>query len=525
MKRSEVRGSITVFLSLTSILFLALICMVVESARVQGARAQTANIIGMGNFSVLGEFEKELLERYEIFALDGAYGSGSFQVSKVENRLEEFLSYNTSPKKDFLSGLCFDPWNLELLETEVNQYALLTDQKGEPFYQQAVSYMKENLEYFALDQLMEYVTKAEDMKDYQKQYKISQQENDSRLEKLEVQKQEKIEEILSEQKEEENGADTGAITNASSGEGNSQLDELMEAESLKNPLDEIKKLKKKSILDIVTWEKEVSNKKLSLKGLPSKSSLKNGSINLEKKNSGIMANVLFREYLMIHFPSYVDAEQGNGLDYQMEYLLGGKKSDKENLKYVVNRLLLLREGMNYLYCLGSAQISSQANSLAASLTGFLGIPALTAATGQAIMLAWAYGESLLDIRILLDGGKVPLIKDAESWSLSLENLCRITELLQKGADDLGEGMDYEEYLRILLHMSTLNNQKMRALDLIQGEMQNSSGMEQFQVQNCIVGVKSSARWNCKTVFLRVPSAVMGLGGGSTVFAQEGSIAY
>lgn len=523
MKRSEVRGSITVFLSLTSILFLALICMVVESARVQGARAQTANIIGMGNFSVLGEFEKELLERYEIFALDGAYGSGNFQVSKVENRLEKFLSDNTSPKKDFLSGLCFDPWNLELLETEVNQYALLTDQKGEPFYQQAVAYMKENLEYFALDHLMEYVTKSEDMEDYQKQYKISQQENDSRLEKLESQKQEKIEEILSEKEEDANG--TGAIISASSGSGSSELAELMEAESLKNPLDEIKKLKKKSILDIVTWGKEVSDKKISLKGMPSKSSLKGGSMNLEKKNSGITANVLFREYLMIHFPSYVDVEKGNGLDYQMEYLLGGKKSDKENLKYVVNRLLLLREGMNYLYCLGSAQISAQANSLAASLTGFLGMPALTAATGQAIMLAWAYGESLLDVRILLDGGKVPLIKDAKSWSLSLENLCRITELLQKGASDSGEGMDYEEYLRILLHMGTLNNQKMRALDLIQGEIQNSSGMEQFKVQNCIVGVKSSARWNCKTVFLRVPSVIMGLSGSSTVFKQEGSIAY
>lgn len=66
MCREKEKGAITVFLSLTCILFLALICSVVESARVQGARAQTANITGMGNFSVLGEFEKALLDQYEI---------------------------------------------------------------------------------------------------------------------------------------------------------------------------------------------------------------------------------------------------------------------------------------------------------------------------------------------------------------------------------------------------------------------------------------------------------------------------
>ena len=66
MYRDGQKGSITVFLSLTCILFLALICTVIESARVQGAKAQTANILGMGNVSLLGEFEKELLERYEV---------------------------------------------------------------------------------------------------------------------------------------------------------------------------------------------------------------------------------------------------------------------------------------------------------------------------------------------------------------------------------------------------------------------------------------------------------------------------
>ena len=55
-------GSITVFLSLLCVLFFSLICTAVESARVQGARTQTANIAGMATFSILGEFEKPLLD-------------------------------------------------------------------------------------------------------------------------------------------------------------------------------------------------------------------------------------------------------------------------------------------------------------------------------------------------------------------------------------------------------------------------------------------------------------------------------
>ena len=62
MGRKEFKGSITVFFSMVCLLFLSLICATVESARIQGAKAQAANIIGMGNFSWLGEYENGLLE-------------------------------------------------------------------------------------------------------------------------------------------------------------------------------------------------------------------------------------------------------------------------------------------------------------------------------------------------------------------------------------------------------------------------------------------------------------------------------
>lgn len=310
-------GSITVFLSLLCVLFFSLICTAVESARVQGARTQTANIAGMATFSILGEFEKPLLDEYEIFAVDGSYGSGSFKSEKVKSRLEHYLTINTNPKDGVFSVWCFDPWNLSLADTKLTGYALLTDEFGEPFYQQAVRYMKANAASLALDRLTEYSENTSTIQKWEKEYERRRKENDGQLSGLEDKKQQKMEQLESE------ATESGT--------------EIVEVPRAENPLKEIAKLRRKSTLEIVTGGKTVSKKKVQTGKLPSKHRPGNGTLKLKKENSGFLANALFREYLMLHFPNYLSSEKTGKLDYQLEYILGGKVSDKKNLKYVVNR--------------------------------------------------------------------------------------------------------------------------------------------------------------------------------------------
>ncbi|MCD7841018.1 MAG: DUF5702 domain-containing protein [Lachnospiraceae bacterium] len=499
------RGSITVFLSLSCILFLALICAVTESARVQGAKAQSANITGMGTFSLLSEFETKLLEKYEIFSLDGASG-GSFRVQTLNSRFEEFITQNANPKDGLLKSLAFDPWNLEVESTEITGYALLTDNKGEAFYQQAVSYMKSNIGVIALEELLNLANSVDEIEEKQDAYETDQNNSEEQLSDLEDERQERMEELESEMSD---AGDDAAVL----------------AETTGNPLTEIAKLRKKSTLEIVTWDKTISAKNVTRSSLPSKSSLQKGSLKIESEHSGLISDVLFREYLARYFGNYLSESTDAGLDYHLEYILGGKLSDEKNLQYVVNRLLLIREGMNYSCCAGSTVMNTQAGTLATTLTGFLGIPALTAATKHAILLAWAYGESLVDVRVLLDGGKVPLKKEESSWSLTLENLGRVTEVLQSGAKDKEEGLSYQDYLRILLNMGSLQNQKMRALDLVQMLMRQEEGMSDFQVQNCIVAVATRVTYQCNPVFLSLPEAIMGLTGTNVTFTQTASMAY
>ncbi len=505
MDRHGCKGSITVFLSLACILFLSLICATVESARVQGARAQAANITGMGSFSLLGEFEKELLEKYDVFSLDGTLGNGSFQIEKVNERLQDYISYNANPRKDLFSAGCFDPWRLELEDSKISKYALLTDDRGEPFYQQAVAYMKANALTIAADKLMEYAKDTEEISNREKEYKKSLRDSDEQVGQMEGEKQKKIETMESE------AAEAGTIV-------------VQPEESKSNPLNEIAKLRKKSALDIVTWDKTISGKEINTRNFPSKNRLQTGNLKVEKKYSGLLNDLIFREYLLMNFPSYVDGRSGKALDYQMEYILGGKSTDRKNLKYVVNRLLLIREGMNYLYCAQAPEISTQTDALALTLTGFLGMPVLTEVTSQALMLAWAYGESLIDVRILLDGGRVPIFKDMATWSLSLENLGRVTEILQQGAKGSETGMTYSEYLRILLNLGSVKSQRMRALDMIQAELQQE-GDDSFKAENCIVALKVEAGFHCRPMFAGLPAAVFGTSAKDVTIRQESSMSY
>ena len=58
-------------------------------------------------------------------------------------------------------------------------------------------------------------------------------------------------------------------------------------------------------------------------------------------------------YVPLYFSSFLveNKTETSRLKYEMEYLLAGKKSDRENLKEAVNQVLTLRGAMNLLFLL------------------------------------------------------------------------------------------------------------------------------------------------------------------------------
>ena len=503
-------GVITVFFTLLSVLFLSVLFVLLESVRCQGARAMAANIVEMGNYSVFSEFEKEMLETYELFGVDGSYGSGDFSIGRVEERWKGFLSENTSPSAEGLAALCFDPWQLSVSRGKVTEYALLTDGNGTYFYQQAVAFMRKTAITNVAGKLFEWYNKANEAKDQQEAYEKEKYAVDKEMEDLEKQEEQKKQELIEQKNELVPAAQDAPIG---------------PPPQVKNPLPALRRLARKSLLTILFGDSKLSDGSVGRGDLVSRRRREKGNLSLAAPYGGILDDLIFTEYLLSHFSCFTEPDQKSDLQYGLEYILCGKLTDQKNLKGTAKKLLLLRESCNYLYCSGDEWMSAQAGALAGVLIGWTGMPGLVAIMKHALLLGWAYGESLLDVRVLYQGGRIPLMKTAETWVLSLDKLADINVILEKGGKDRKEGIGYKGYLRLLLDMQGPGKQKMRALDLIELHVKKTEGLSNFRADHCVIGIKDEAAFTIPPLFSRVAAVFMGTAGTGGQVSVPGGFAY
>lgn len=65
--------------------------------------------------------------------------------------------------------------------------------------------------------------------------------------------------------------------------------------------------------------------------------------------------------------------------------------------------------------------------MAEALAGFTGNPAVVRLVQTGVIAAWAYVESILDIRALLAGDKIALIKTETQWTAQFGSLAAAFE--------------------------------------------------------------------------------------------------
>ena len=87
----EKRGSITLFLTLMLSLLLSLVSTSIQSVQMAAARTQILNGMDIGLYSLFGQYDKNLLEKYELFAVDGSFGGGSLDMAGVYDNLEFYM--------------------------------------------------------------------------------------------------------------------------------------------------------------------------------------------------------------------------------------------------------------------------------------------------------------------------------------------------------------------------------------------------------------------------------------------------
>ena len=430
--KKMVKGEITVFLSLVFLLLLTLVGALLESASIQLAKNERRADAGRAVESAFAEYQKDLLERYGIFAIEGSYESGTMSEENILNRLSFYGAEN--------------------IETEIAAIRYLTDQNGKEFLRQAVEYEKMKTGAAVIENLTGKVSewKEQELK-----------ANEYGKENIETSKE--LDQMLESEKEE------------------------LPAEN--NPLADIVDIQAQALLNLVSPEGfTLSSKAVKSEETVSNRKLRQGYGTMKEKDNGAGDTIFFNLYLIDKFGNAANKKKNTVLDYEMEYLLGGKASDKDNLEYVIGRIRILRFAVNYGYLLTDKDMQMEVDTLATTLSAVFLSPEIGPVIKHALLLAWAYGESLTDVKTLLAGKKVPAVKSKESWNLTLDGLLELAKnrSIPEGKET-EEGNSYEQYLQMMLVLKSKEELSMRALDLV--EMNLRSGMEKtfFRADACVSG--------------------------------------
>lgn len=210
------------------------------------------------------------------------------------------------------------------------------------------------------------------------------------------------------------------------------------------------------------------------------------------------------EYLLQCFSCYgtLNNKESGGLLYELEYLIAGKRSDRDNLRSVADRILLLRFMTNYSFASRDPGIRAEAEALAESLTDLMDFPDGKETVCHLLTAALSYGESLLELHALLAGEKVAVKKDASSWNLNFDNAAAI--LREKSPiRHVDKGAAYKDYLRLFLLLKCRDEVFLyRMMDI----MQVNTALKEpgFRMKNCLFSFRWTGEIQCARWFVNLP---------------------
>lgn len=463
------KGELNIYLALMIAVIIPLVLTMIEAGRVNAMKLQLECVADMGMDSILAEYNRPLLEQYDLLFIDLSYGMAAGSLDYLKEHFTEYIDYNLHPNKDLLVPDYRDLLGLQLDSVDVIFASRATDEKGAVFRHMAVSYML-NQYGFA------YIADIRDM--------ISTSEYES---------------IFSSDIMAENDAAQSAINDIEipPPEDLEEGEEWQEPE-IENPTEQLNNFRNQGILSIVCAG-DISAVTINPESYVTGRSLivGNGMDESFKDYGQIAEELLFNEYIIEKCGNYIQPKDGSLLQYETEYIIAGKNNDTDNLRTVADRILLIRGGANSIYFFANEQLMAEAKSMASSVSLILFFPQLEILFEAAIIAGWIYAESVVDVKQLFSGEKVPLIKGDGDWNLSLENALGITiDTVKNAVGDAADeenteekgGLGYEDYLRLLLYVTLLDEKTGRCMDIVEMDIRQEEGYEHFCLDQCIAAV-------------------------------------
>lgn len=478
----EEKGQITVFLSLLLLVLIGFSFVVVEGVSSYSASALGEDAVKNAGENVLANYDRELFNKYHIFFLD----------SREKNYI---LSDGKAGVDQYFSGNSF--FNVFCNSLEMTEEVSAVEEDGLYLKHEIREWMKYRQEEKMKDALKQLINNVKKNNADRKEYQNEVEEDTGNIEQSE------------ENKAEEDKAEEETVSQEAQ-KGRTTWKEIKEALQLLTKTgilfyvsDHPEQLSRKSIpegnLPSRAKKREQEEYKVEeflfsesgLKGIKSMLSV-DFSINTDSilwtKENYIVPYIeeCFLDYSEEGREEKNDVQE-QVLAYEKEYLIKGQPSDLDNLKRVANDILLLRFINNYIFTGRDAEIQSQVNLMASALTGVVGIPQTAKAVQIMLRAALSYGESLLELHTLFEGGEISLTKDRGNWNLELKTM--VKQLKEKKTVKKGRhNISYKDYLKVLLFMkgnSTILCYRM--MDIMQ---ENIACKEAgFLMENCLFSYK------------------------------------
>jgi hypothetical protein len=422
--------------------------------------------------SAFADYCSPLWENYRLLGMTAADGEGNFSFNQREAAFRE-LSGTAAAGVDFLAA--------EVSDVEFSDYLLLTDEGGKVFEETVCAYMKQNLGYEAARTLY---SRYEAVKNAEENYEGT----DAAIQNAQ--------DALNNQSDAGSNLKGAAIRDSEE----TQTAETASAENADNPLTAIAEVKKKGVFALVLPESAtLSSNALTLKKTVSHRTLTSGT-KTETIQTDWYQTVLFDQYLEQYLSCYTETKEDRALSYELEYLIGGKAADADNLRVVVKELLAVREALNMVTLLASSAKQAEALALATAIAGASVNPLVIEGVKYGILAAWAFVESVMDLRTLLSGGKIALGKSKSEWTSNVNALPALLSGWSQ-ANSSEQGLSYREYLGMLLLFHSGETLAMRAMDVQEAAIQRVEGYSSFQMDHVVCETKLVVTYEYKPIFM------------------------
>ncbi len=447
MTEKNADGYLTVMFSLMLSVMISLCLVLVLGARENTRKLEIECITDIAMNSVLAEYHRELLEQYDLFFVDTSYGTSSPSYEQTEAHLEHFIEKNLSSDEIFLSDFYRNPLKMELEDAEITAVSVASDDGGSVLRRQAVDVMYQQVGIAYLQQLESWVQTVDTYQLEERDIAASQGEILNDLEEW----------------------DLSSLPDSYGGTG----------ETVASYWDTF-------LLNLfANGDRTFSTKAVQLaEYFSGRQPLTGTGLNpLLTYEDNWWEKLVFQEYIMKYTGHYEAEKEGSALAYQTEYILFGGESDAGNMESMVTRLLALRAAANFVYLNTDAQKIASVKTITSIIAALLLVPALEPVFTELILLSWAMAEGIYDVTVLLDGGKIPLIKTRDDWHYSLDGLFGFGESETDTEEE--NGLSYEDYLRVFLCFQDKEVMTKRLMDIMEMDIRLTPGNQHFRMDGCI----------------------------------------